>query len=134
MDAAGREASSRAVDPEFEWLPSKQPVGTAPGLLGTTSDVADQLGLRQSRIYSGAEHDAPVLARHVPTSTIFVPSHEGRSHCPDEFTASPDITAGAARRFSMSSWARHRVALTGVTACRDSDRPPESTSAGRPPA
>ncbi|HMM94047.1 M20 family metallo-hydrolase [Phycicoccus sp.] len=93
--AAGTEAKSRGVDLEFEWLPSKQPVSMTDSLLNITAQVTDQLGLRQSRLYSGAEHDAAVLGRHVPTSMIFIPSHGGRSHCPEEFTDSPDITAGA---------------------------------------
>jgi N-carbamoyl-L-amino-acid hydrolase len=93
--AAEGEAKSRGVDLEFEWLPSKQRVSMTDGLLNVTSHVADQLGLRQSRIYSGAEHDAAVLGRHVPTSMIFVPSHDGHSHCPQEFTESSDVAAGA---------------------------------------
>ena len=35
---------------------------------------------------SGANHDAGILGRVLPAAMLFVPSREGRSHCPEEFT------------------------------------------------
>lgn len=35
---------------------------------------------------SGAGHDAMVLASHVPSAMLFVPSRGGISHAPDEYT------------------------------------------------
>ncbi len=43
---------------------------------------------------SGAGHDAMVLGRHIPTGMLFVPSRDGRSHTPDEYTAPEDCEAG----------------------------------------
>lgn len=37
-------------------------------------------------INSGAGHDSQIIAPFVPTSMLFVPSHLGYSHRPDEFT------------------------------------------------
>lgn len=37
-------------------------------------------------IISGAGHDAQVYGSRVPSAMIFVPSHNGRSHCPEEYT------------------------------------------------
>jgi N-carbamoyl-L-amino-acid hydrolase len=44
---------------------------------------------------SGAGHDAAVLARHVPSAMMFVPSIAGRSHRCDEDTAEADLVLGA---------------------------------------
>jgi acetylornithine deacetylase/succinyl-diaminopimelate desuccinylase-like protein len=52
---------------------------------------SDRRGYRSIPIWSGAGHDAQVLARHVPTAMIFAPSADGRSHCPEEYTSTPDI-------------------------------------------
>ncbi len=44
---------------------------------------------------SGAGHDAQMLARITPTGMLFVPSVEGRSHCPQEFTRPEERVIGA---------------------------------------
>jgi hydantoinase/carbamoylase family amidase len=44
---------------------------------------------------SGAGHDAMVMARHVPTAMVFVPSRGGISHSPDEFTSPEHCALGA---------------------------------------
>ena len=44
---------------------------------------------------SGALHDAAVLAPHLPTAMLFVPSRDGISHNPAEFSRVEDIAAAA---------------------------------------
>ena len=44
---------------------------------------------------SGAGHDAMVLGRYVPAGMLFVPSRDGLSHTPDEYTAPEQCEAGA---------------------------------------
>jgi len=44
-------------------------------------------GLAWASMASGAGHDAQVLARHVPSGMLFVPSEQGISHAPEEFTS-----------------------------------------------
>jgi allantoate deiminase len=44
---------------------------------------------------SGAGHDSEVMAHHVPTAMLFVPSVEGRSHSPAEYTSLEDAVHGA---------------------------------------
>ena len=44
---------------------------------------------------SGAGHDAQMIARLCPTAMIFVPSRDGISHNPHEYTAPADLAAGA---------------------------------------
>ncbi len=52
-------------------------------------------GIRCRRMTSGAGQDAQMLARICPTAMIFVPSVDGISHNPKEFTKEEDLIAGA---------------------------------------
>jgi N-carbamoyl-L-amino-acid hydrolase len=56
---------------------------------------AQQLGLSFLSMPSGAGHDAQDLARITPTGMIFVPSVDGISHSPDEYTRPEDLANGA---------------------------------------
>lgn len=47
------------------------------------------------RMPSGAGHDAQMLARVCPTGMVFVPSVDGVSHNPAEYTSPDDLEAGA---------------------------------------
>ena len=44
-------------------------------------------------MFSGA-HDAGIIAAKTQVGMIFVPSVDGRSHCPEEFTDFADIMPG----------------------------------------
>ena len=44
---------------------------------------------------SWAGHDAKNLASHLPAGMIFVPSRDGISHAPDEFTDPAHLALGA---------------------------------------
>ena len=44
---------------------------------------------------SGAGHDSVYTSRHCPTSMIFVPSRNGISHNPEEYTSPEDCALGA---------------------------------------
>ena len=43
---------------------------------------------------SGAGHDTALVAGLTQAGMIFVPSRDGRSHCPQEFTRIEDIVLG----------------------------------------
>lgn len=58
-------------------------------------DSADALGLSAMHMPSGAGHDAQSLAGIAPLGMIFVPSKDGISHAPSEFTSEQQITDGA---------------------------------------
>lgn len=53
------------------------------------------LGLEAADIVSGAFHDALHLASHCPAGMLFVPSHKGISHNPDEHTDNALLADGA---------------------------------------
>ncbi len=59
------------------------------------SKAADDLGLRQQAMPSGAGHDAQSIAQFAPIGMIFVPSRAGISHSPEEYSSREQVTAGA---------------------------------------
>jgi len=54
-----------------------------------------ELGISARRMISGAGHDAQLLASMCPTAMIFVPSKDGISHSPDEYSSPEDLETGA---------------------------------------
>ena len=57
--------------------------------------AAAELGLKTVRLSSGAGHDAQMAAKIGPMGMIFVPSVDGISHSPKEFTRWQDCANGA---------------------------------------
>jgi len=57
--------------------------------------AAQSLDYATLALPSGAGHDAQMLAPMTPTGMLFVPSKNGRSHSPEEYTAPDDLVAGA---------------------------------------
>jgi N-carbamoyl-L-amino-acid hydrolase len=64
-------------------------------LMAVLDAVAAESGVAWMRMPSGAGHDAMILARHVPTAMLFIPSIGGRSHDGAEDTAEADVILGA---------------------------------------
>lgn len=93
-EAAHQEGARRGVGVDLEWLPLQHPAPMSGPVTATLADVVDGLGLSTTRLFSGAEHDAAVIGRQVPAGMLFVPSRDGRSHCPQEWTDLGDILAG----------------------------------------
>ena len=57
-------------------------------------DVCRDLKLNYREMHSGAGHDTQIIAPHVPSAMLFVPSVKGISHNPDEYTPPQDIVPG----------------------------------------
>jgi N-carbamoyl-L-amino-acid hydrolase len=57
--------------------------------------AADSLALTHTPLVSGAGHDAQSLAAFTHAGMLFVPSRDGISHSPQEFTAWDDCVNGA---------------------------------------
>lgn len=88
-------ARRRGLMMEFEEQSSIQPVKCQPELVDLMEEQAKKLGLTYRRMHSGAAHDAQIVARIAPIVMIFVPSRDGLSHTPAEWTDWVDIEAGA---------------------------------------
>ena len=65
------------------------------GVVEVIQTVADQLGLANMRIFSGAGHDARQLHFVCPTGMIFVPCERGISHNEAENASPSDLADGA---------------------------------------
>jgi N-carbamoyl-L-amino-acid hydrolase len=64
-------------------------------LIGFVKESADELGISNQYINSGAGHDAQYVSYLMPTTMIFVPSKDGHSHCEPEFTSVEQCEQGA---------------------------------------
>jgi len=71
------------------------PAVATPAIQSQIEAAAASLGLKTMRLPSGAGHDAQVVAKLGPMGMIFVPSVDGISHSPREFTRWPDCANGA---------------------------------------
>ena len=73
----------------------EQSTPTHPALMEFITAAAADLGLGTMQLPSGAGHDAQSVARFTDVGMIFVPSVDGVSHSPREFTSPEDCTNGA---------------------------------------
>ena len=71
------------------------PAVATPGIQSQIEAAASGLGLKTTRLPSGAGQDAQVIAKLGPMGMIFVPSVAGISHSPKELTRWPDCANGA---------------------------------------
>jgi N-carbamoyl-L-amino-acid hydrolase len=70
------------------------PLDFDPAIADGIAAAAGALGLRWTRMPSGAFHDAQLVAPVTAAGMIFVPSLDGVSHNPAEFTAAPQLAVG----------------------------------------
>ena len=68
---------------------------TDPAMQAAIREAAKSLGLATMDLPSGAVHDAQQMAKLAPFGMIFVPSRDGISHSPKEFTSWQDVANGA---------------------------------------
>ena len=66
-----------------------------PGIQNAIRDAAKSLGLATMDLPSAAVQDSQQIAKIAPMGMIFVPSREGISHSPKEFSSWQDIANGA---------------------------------------
>ncbi len=85
----------RGVDIRLEIAITSKPVLFPTGMVRGIGRVCDSLGLSYLEMPSGAGHDMNHLAEVAPAGMIFVPSKDGRSHCPEEWTDFEEVTLGA---------------------------------------
>ena len=88
-------ATAEGVTVAERTLARFQPVAFDDRVVDTVAAVAAELGHSVKRLPSGAGHDAQMMARLCPTGMVFVPSRDGISHNPAEYTEPDDLVAGA---------------------------------------
>ena len=67
------------------------PVNLSQNMLSIMEDSCREHEYSYQYLPSGAGHDALEIGQVIPTVMLFVPSKEGRSHCPVEFTKYSDF-------------------------------------------
>ena len=77
-----------------EWVPQIERWTDQGEMDVETWAQAGALGLLTLRMPSGAGHDAQSLALIAPAGMIFIPSIDGISHSPDEYSRPEDVEAG----------------------------------------
>jgi len=91
-----RIARTRGASIRFDELDlNAEPAPTDQRMRRIISASAEGLGLTFKSMPSGAGHDAQDMATIAPTGMIFVPSKDGISHSPKEFTSADDMANGA---------------------------------------
>jgi allantoate deiminase len=64
------------------------------GLVALLERLIQRRGWSYRRLTSGPGHDSMILGRRFPTVMLFVPSRDGRSHSPAEFTPFEQLLPG----------------------------------------
>lgn len=80
---------------EFEQKSYIHPVACSQRVVDELARQCQLLEIETHHMPSGAAHDAQIMGRMVPAGMVFVPSKNGQSHSPTEWTAWSDIEAGA---------------------------------------
>lgn len=75
------------------WM-DEAPVPMDAGLVALIEDTCRERGANYRVMHSGAGHDSQIIAPHVPTGMLFVPSIDGVSHNPAEDTAPEELAEG----------------------------------------
>ncbi len=95
LERAAREAGAeRSVNVSIAWPSVADPVLFTDPVQRVIGSAIAATGHDPLPITSGAGHDAQEMAMLGPAGMIFVPSHDGRSHCPEEHTDLSDLAAG----------------------------------------
>lgn len=87
-------AERRGVHAEVSIVNRDVPCSSGEALVSLLRQTADTLGLAHQVMVSRAYHDTLFMAQLCPTSMIFVPSQNGYSHRPEEYTSPQDIANG----------------------------------------
>jgi N-carbamoyl-L-amino-acid hydrolase len=97
LDEAEAELERRAREAgaDFGCYSAKPPAMSDPRLVAVLTEACDELGLPFQLMSSGAGHDAMCIAHIAPQAMLFVPSRDGISHSPEEYTDPESCVAGA---------------------------------------
>jgi allantoate deiminase len=101
MARATEIASRRGLSVSHRKLSSQDTVSMSDSLNRMLEQAVRECGFKAHRMFSGAVHDAMILARRVPSAMLFLRTPGGISHHPDETIRVEDVAAAlaAGRRF-----------------------------------
>lgn len=93
---AQRLADERGLGYRLETINADPPITADATIRSAIEAACRDHDLSQHALVSRAYHDALFVARKAPTGMIFVPSKDGISHRPDEYTAPDEVANGVA--------------------------------------
>ena len=86
--------NKRHLDIQSTEITKEEPVLLSPDLNGILMNLCEERDYSYQFMPSGAGHDAMNMARLGPVGLIFIPSVDGLSHHPEEYTDMDDILIG----------------------------------------
>jgi allantoate deiminase len=89
-----RVAAEEGLEAELEQTFALEPLELDPDLVDVVERAALAEGASTMRMPSGAGHDAMLVGRHVPAAMLFIRSHGGISHSPEERSSPGDVELG----------------------------------------
>ena len=105
-------AAERGVDITVHSLKETPPHSLDVGLRTTLQRAAAACGASWRELPSGAGHDSQTMGTRVAAAMLFVPSSDGRSHSPAEYSTPEDCARGAsvlATALHAHAWAPLRM-------------------------
>lgn len=84
----------RGLGCDVEVIADASPTVLPMWLRERTMATCEQLGIDYRVMPSGASHDAQIINGIVPSGMIFIPSRDGLSHVPEEWSSPADIERG----------------------------------------
>jgi len=108
-ESAAFAAAAQVSRTAFETLSDGPPVACDADLRAALRQGAQDLGLSEMDLPSGAGHDAAFMSRISRSAMVFVPCRKGKSHAPEEWADRDAIAAGAAVIFQAVSALDHSL-------------------------
>lgn len=88
-------AAANGLEVETELMEHRPAADMAAGVIHAIESACDSLELSHMRMYSYSGHSPQILSKFTPSGLIFIPSVNGVSHHPQEFTEWYDVVNGA---------------------------------------
>ncbi|HET7522171.1 MAG TPA: M20/M25/M40 family metallo-hydrolase, partial [Bacillales bacterium] len=87
-------AEQNGVGIQIDMWMDEDPVPLNPHIVKVIQKQCEDNGTPYKLMHSGAGHDTQVIAPYIPAAMLFVPSHNGISHSPHEYTELEDLAEG----------------------------------------
>ncbi|MEM9328775.1 MAG: M20 family metallo-hydrolase [Bacteroidota bacterium] len=94
LSEASRLRNHYQIEIESTILNEDPPATCLPALVDLVMEVSKQEAFKAQRMISRAYHDTLFMSQICPTTMIFVPSKNGYSHRPEEYTSPEEIRKG----------------------------------------
>lgn len=94
VEALKNETDASGIELEIIEMLDVNPVKMSEGIIKSLEKNAQSNGFSYIKMLSGAGHDAMIMAAITDVGLVFVPSKDGRSHCPEEWTDYEDLQRG----------------------------------------